>query len=92
MPARARVFQLRGMGHTAKQVQEETGIPVRTQGNWLRSNSERRTGKPRPGRDPNLAGDVVDQISKSLAGRYIIHRLDYESQIKRNNLNVSVDT
>lgn len=91
-PARARVFQLRGMGHTAKQVEEETGIPVRTQGYWLRSNSERRTGKFRPGRQSKISGDVVDRIIKSLEGRYSIHRLDYKTQIKRNNLNVYVDT
>ena len=91
-PAQVRVFQLRGMGYTAKRVEEETGIPVRTQSFWLHSNSERRTVKNRPGRQPKLSRDVLNRIIKSLEGQYKIRRLDYETQIKRSNLNVCVNT
>jgi hypothetical protein len=35
---------------------------------------------------------ILDRIIKSLAWQYRIRRLDYESQIKHNNLNVCVTT
>jgi Transposase len=92
-PARARVFQLRReLGLNPHEVEEQMGIPVRTQTYILRSNSERRTGKNRPGREPKLCGDTLDRIIKSLEGRYKIRRLNYESQIKQNDLHVSVKT
>lgn len=80
------------LGYSAKSVEKETGIPIRTQGYWLRSHNERRTGKNRPGRPSKIPGDTLDQIIKDLAGHYSIRKLDYETQIKRYNLNVCVNT
>lgn len=92
-PARVRVFQMRTeLGYSAKSVEKETGIPIRTQGYWLRSQNERRTGKNRPERPSKIPGDTLDQIIKDLAGPYSIRKLDYETQIKRYNLNVCVNT
>jgi transposase len=90
-PARARVLQLREEGHTAVQIREKTGIPERTQRRFA-STGPRRPGQYRPGRPHKLSGDILDRIIKDLAGRYKIRKLDYESHIKRNNLNVCVNT
>ena len=92
-PARVRVFQLREeLGYSADRVKEETGIPIRTQSYWLRSRSERRTGRRRPDRPSKLSGDILDKIIKEFEGRYSIRRLDYETQIKRYDVHVCVKT
>ena len=90
-PARVRVLQLRETGHTAAKIREITGIPECMQ-RRLATTGPRRPGRQRPGRPKKISGDMLDQIIKSLKGQYKIRRLDYESQIKRNNLNVSVKT
>ena len=90
-PARARVLQLREEGQTAVQIREKTRIPERIQRRFVTTRS-RRTGRNRPGAPNKLSGDVLDRIIKTLTDQYKIRRLDYESQIKRNNLDCCVTT
>jgi hypothetical protein len=90
-PARARVLQLREEGQTAAQIREKTGIPERTQRRFA-TGGPQRPGKNRPRALNKLSRDILDYIIKSLTGQYRIRRLDYESQIKRNKLNICVIT
>jgi transposase len=91
MPARVRVLQLREEGCTAVQIRAKTGIPERTQ-RVIASTGIRRPGAKRPGRPHKISGDILDSIIKSLAGNYKIRKLDYQAQIKRNDLHVCVST
>jgi transposase len=89
-PARVRVLQFREEGLTAVQIREKTGIPERTQRRFATTGPRRPSH--RPGRPRKIPGDILDRIIKSLAGHYKIRKLDYASHIKRNGLDVCVNT
>jgi hypothetical protein len=89
-PARVRVLQLREEGLTAVQIREKTGIAERTQRRFTVTGPRRPSH--RPGRPRKIPGDILDRIIKSLAGYYKIRKLNYTSYIKRNGLNVCVNT
>lgn len=92
-PPRVRVFQLRQeLGYTAARTWDETGIPIRTQSYWLRSKSERRTGRTRSGRPTIIPGDILNKIIQEFKGRYAIRRLDYHTMIERHKLNITIKT
>jgi hypothetical protein len=92
-PVRVRVFKLRQeLKYSAARTQKETGVPIRTQGYWLRSKSECRTDRTRPGRPTFIPDDTLDKIIKEFKGRHAIRRLDYHTMIHRHDLNVTVKT
>jgi hypothetical protein len=84
-------LQLREEGLTAAQIREKTGIPERSQTRFA-ATGPRRPGACRPGRIHKISSEVLDRIIKELAGRYVIRRIDYQTQIRRHNLNICVNT
>jgi hypothetical protein len=72
------------------QIREKTDITERTQRRFTIIGPRRPSY--RPGRLRKIPGDILDRIIKSLIGYYKIRKLNYISYIKRNNLNVYVNT
>ena len=91
IPHRSSVKRMRKGGASCKQIQDATGVPLRTQFRIMKQSSQ-RIGKKRSGRTVKITHDTIGKMIKSLEGQYKHRTWTWEKAWDAHNLACSVLT